>query len=88
MIEYQEMENTSCAVCNCPAPHTCSGCQSVRYCSKEHQKVHWRDHKANCGPYKLEWDVQVGQHLVARRDIKQGIPKQCLPSLLCCNVYF
>ena len=66
------MENMSCAVCNSPAPHTCSGCQGIRYCSKEHQKAHWRDHKPNCGPYKLEWDVQVGQHLVARRNIKQG----------------
>ena len=26
----------------------CSGCQSVAYCSREHQLQHWKEHKANC----------------------------------------
>lgn len=26
----------------------CSRCQSVRYCSKEHQKLHWKEHKKYC----------------------------------------
>ena len=26
----------------------CSGCQLVRYCSKDCQKQHWKEHKALC----------------------------------------
>ena len=26
----------------------CGGCKSISYCSKEHQKQHWKDHKPNC----------------------------------------
>jgi hypothetical protein len=26
----------------------CAGCQSVRYCSKECQQAHWRQHRKDC----------------------------------------
>ncbi|GAQ83032.1 hypothetical protein KFL_001330150 [Klebsormidium nitens] len=26
----------------------CAGCQVSRYCSKEHQRLHWRTHKVHC----------------------------------------
>ncbi|CAN0573491.1 unnamed protein product [Ectocarpus sp. 12 AP-2014] len=26
----------------------CTGCRMVLYCSPEHQKGHWQDHKAFC----------------------------------------
>ena len=39
-----------CAVCGCRAPMQCSACRTVHYCSKSHQKLHWkRCHKAQCG---------------------------------------
>lgn len=38
-----------CAVCGVTvALRKCSGCQSVAYCSREHQLQHWKEHKAEC----------------------------------------
>ncbi|GMH99897.1 hypothetical protein TrST_g1074 [Triparma strigata] len=31
--------------CSKPAPLKCSRCREVSYCSKEHQKTHWKFHK-------------------------------------------
>jgi pre-rRNA-processing protein TSR4 len=38
-----------CELCGCRAPHICSNCKSAHYCSREHQKSHWRLHKLTCG---------------------------------------
>ncbi|XP_017149479.2 programmed cell death protein 2 [Drosophila miranda] len=38
-----------CAACGCYAPHACSRCKTIYYCSAAHQRAHWSDHKANCG---------------------------------------
>ena len=38
-----------CAVCGVTvALRKCSGCQSIAYCSREHQLDHWKEHKAAC----------------------------------------
>eukprot|EP00986_Skeletonema_menzelii_P008040 scaffold3268_cov171-Skeletonema_menzelii.AAC.2 len=38
-----------CAVCGVTvALRKCSGCQSIAYCSREHQLQHWKEHKAEC----------------------------------------
>ncbi len=59
------MEGKVCIICGAYAPNRCSGCIVVRYCSKEHQAVHWNEHKLNCKPYQMEWDSNTGHHLVA-----------------------
>ncbi|XP_068144274.1 programmed cell death protein 2 [Drosophila tropicalis] len=38
-----------CAACGCHAPHACSRCKAVHYCSSGHQRAHWAQHKATCG---------------------------------------
>lgn len=38
-----------CDLCGCRAPHTCSNCKVAHYCSREHQKSHWKIHKLSCG---------------------------------------
>ena len=52
-----------CIVCGCYASNVCSRCKKVYYCSKAHQKEHWKTHKLYCGDeavqssptyYKLE----------------------------------
>lgn len=36
--------------CSKAAAHMCSACESVYYCSAEHQMSHWPTHKAACRP--------------------------------------
>lgn len=62
----------TCAVCHAVATQYCSSCHSVFYCCREHQKQHWKIHKAECPPYKLNVSEQLGCHVVATRDIQQG----------------
>ncbi|XP_021942369.1 protein msta [Zootermopsis nevadensis] len=62
----------SCAVCQAVATQCCSSCHLVFYCSREHQKQHWKIHKTQCTPYKVEVSERLGHHVVATRDIQQG----------------
>ncbi|KAG8235097.1 hypothetical protein J437_LFUL015625 [Ladona fulva] len=32
----------------------CSRCKNVYYCSKDHQKLHWKEHKPNCGISRVD----------------------------------
>ena len=38
-----------CELCGCSASNSCSKCKVTHYCSKLHQKLHWKDHKLICG---------------------------------------
>ncbi|KAM9366432.1 programmed cell death protein 2 [Symphorus nematophorus] len=39
-----------CWVCGCPGNKACSRCQTVSYCGKHHQTLHWKHaHKKECG---------------------------------------
>jgi len=58
--------------CSIPAPLTCAGCQKTSYCSKEHQKKDWTNHRKVCSPFKIAQKSGVGRHLVATRDIQPG----------------
>ena len=40
-----------CAICHITCQMKCP-CNSVYYCSKEHQKKHWKAHKINCSHAK------------------------------------
>ncbi len=41
-----------CAFCEATGSsvklNTCAGCGLVKYCSREHQRSHWKTHKADC----------------------------------------
>ncbi|EAT89587.1 MYND-type zinc finger protein samB [Parastagonospora nodorum] len=41
-----------CAMCNNMGVHACSGCHSIRYCSKLCQKTDWSLHKLLCKSFK------------------------------------
>ena len=68
------METSPCVVCGQKASLLCSACRTVCYCSKQHQTSHWKEHKPNCSgkPYQIEYDVNTGHHLVARKDLEAG----------------
>jgi len=62
----------SCDVCRKPTTTRCSGCAQIYYCSVEHQKKSWKDHKPKCHPFKIDNHEVYGRVLVATRDIKPG----------------
>ncbi|XP_015513089.2 SET domain-containing protein SmydA-8-like [Neodiprion lecontei] len=66
--ESQEL----CTVCGMAAEHKCSACKSVFYCSREHQKSHWKVHGKKCIPYKIATNEVLGRHYVAIRNINVG----------------
>lgn len=43
--DYPECGNTECALKDLKK---CSRCNAVYYCSVEHQKLHWKEHKKLC----------------------------------------
>jgi len=38
----------SCPLCGAPGLKVCAGCSKVGYCSKEHQREDWKNHKLVC----------------------------------------
>ena len=61
-----------CAQCGCAANQRCTGCHVTFYCSREHQKLHWKVHKSQCCAYKVCSSPDIGRFLVATRDLKPG----------------
>ncbi|MPC50943.1 Protein msta, isoform A [Portunus trituberculatus] len=49
---YRKMVVGACAVCGCPASQRCGKCHLTAYCSKDHQKQHWKTHRTECSPYR------------------------------------
>ncbi len=47
--EQQSPQQGSCNVCQKVATNQCAKCKQVFYCSREHQKQDWKDHKQQCG---------------------------------------
>lgn len=45
--------NCCCALCGIAANSKCAACSLVMYCSKEHQKAHWKKHKHECVSYEV-----------------------------------
>ncbi|CAG7817876.1 unnamed protein product [Allacma fusca] len=66
------MEVGKCPVCSKKADKTCSACHSVSYCSSDHQKRHWKEHKKTCRIYLVKKNDVFGRYLVAARDITAG----------------
>ncbi|XP_045477345.1 SET domain-containing protein SmydA-8-like [Harmonia axyridis] len=66
------MSENLCAVCNNPGEKKCPSCKVIHYCSLEHQKQHWDEHKNNCFCYEVQSSDVFGKHLIARRDLERG----------------
>ncbi|KAF5286976.1 hypothetical protein FQR65_LT12374 [Abscondita terminalis] len=71
-IDLAELDGNICAECQQPAELKCSGCKSVAYCCKDHQKKHWKIHKGVCRPFEIQTSLDLGRHLVATRDLNAG----------------
>ncbi|XP_014209828.1 protein msta-like [Copidosoma floridanum] len=66
------MDEDTCAVCKISAKQKCGGCRSVFYCSRDHQKQHWKEHSRSCRAYKMMETEAVGRHYIAQRRIEAG----------------
>ncbi|XP_040568467.1 SET domain-containing protein SmydA-8 [Lepeophtheirus salmonis] len=70
---YKVHKSLNCPECGKCVSQFCSGCHSVGYCSKEHQKNHWlQGHKNECCAYKLVKKEGHGRILIVTRDIEPG----------------
>jgi len=65
-------EQFVCAQCGGAANQRCTGCHITFYCSRDHQKQHWKKHKSSCCAYKVCSSPSLGRYLVATRDLKPG----------------
>ncbi|CAG7830596.1 unnamed protein product [Allacma fusca] len=65
-------EKGNCQVCSTLCESWCSLCRTVFYCSKEHQKQDWANHKDKCTrtKYSMEENEKLGRFLVATEDVK------------------
>ncbi len=52
-MEEADNKTENCALCTKKANLRCSGCLIVFYCCKDHQKIHWKEHKQECSAYKV-----------------------------------
>lgn len=49
---------------------TFSGCKNASYCSTDHQKKHWKEHKNTCKPFKMSQSPEIGRYLEATRNME------------------
>ena len=61
-----------CAVCGVSSSQWCGGCGNVSYCGVKHQRQHWPHHKSQCGTVKTCQSPELGNYLVAGRDLSPG----------------
>ena len=57
MMEAEDGEQFICAQCGSAANQRCTGCHVTFYCSREHQKLHWKLHKSQCCAYKVSANI-------------------------------
>ncbi|XP_034245070.1 SET domain-containing protein SmydA-8-like [Thrips palmi] len=63
---------TLCALCGAAAPTVCANCGTAAYCSKEHQRQHWPEHRPGCFPCTLQRNEQLGRFLSTSRAVATG----------------
>lgn len=61
-----------CPVCGKDATLKCGNCRREFYCDKSHQSRDWLRHKPMCCAWEIRRDPQLGQHLLATRDLTPG----------------
>ncbi|CAG7729119.1 unnamed protein product, partial [Allacma fusca] len=82
-----------CPVCQAKATFVCKACYKEHYCSTDHQKFHWPEHRPSCCNYRIMdatkktkppsvW-MDCKNYVVATRKLKPGeIIMDELPALI------
>jgi MYND finger len=72
MVKPNAEMGGKCEVCDQTAKARCSGCIQAFYCSVEHQRKDWKNHKPVCSPIRVCKNDKIGRYYVATRNIKPG----------------
>jgi len=74
VLEELPDDSGSCPQCGKVATTKCTGCKEVYYCNRDCQRKNWKLHKPECKalPYKICSSEELGNFLVASRNIKAG----------------
>jgi len=66
----QSFQNNTCIRCGKANSHSlCARCQKVKYCSRECQKEHWKEHKQFCVPTKQNEDEAAKEALKKKLEL-------------------
>ncbi|XP_033330721.2 SET and MYND domain containing, arthropod-specific, member 5 [Megalopta genalis] len=65
---------SGCPICGdrINATLRCSGCKQQVYCSKDHQRQDWPNHRSVCQAWEIHESPELGRHLLASRDLSPG----------------
>lgn len=72
--QYSSVDNiclSVCPVCKSESTLSCKNCLQA-YCSKEHQKLHWKEHRNHCNFVEIGVHNFLGRHLIAKQNMKPG----------------
>jgi hypothetical protein len=57
--EEEKVPQGDCVVCGHLAKSFCSGCKHIFYCTRDHQKQDWKNHKEDCKSFmKIPYRVR------------------------------
>ena len=76
-VQAHSLKNNLCMRCGKKAPEAslCGGCKRVKYCSRDCQTAHWKEHKPICQAVKKAEELSEKELLAkklaqAKRNIK------------------
>ncbi|KAK6626661.1 hypothetical protein RUM44_009137 [Polyplax serrata] len=72
MADQTEGDVEKCRICSMATPNRCTSCKKVAYCSREHQKEDWKNHKVNCRAFQIRSSLELGRFMEATRPIGSG----------------
>jgi len=74
IVEELPEDCGTCPACGKIAETKCTGCKQIYYCNRDCQKKHWKQHKPECKalPYRIGNSPDLGNFMVASRDLKKG----------------
>ncbi|KRX10330.1 hypothetical protein PPERSA_02747 [Pseudocohnilembus persalinus] len=70
-MQQEEKDKFKCAICGTPSLDCCSNCNQVFYCSLQHQKEHWKEHKNQCLNLKQD-NLQISGNNIQQQQFGQN----------------
>lgn len=84
VLERQADWPLLCAVCGCRGGKKCGQCKGVSYCSREHQRLHWKVHKHTCAAMIQRGTGKGGKSIIGQEEETEKEPSpgaECSPNV-------